>query len=258
MRLCSIVLLVPLFAFHVVADEDAADDSKAWQKRRRAEFAEYKIAKLGPDGEVAVKLETNSLLSWSNPIRRAPAGAVYLWTIAGRPQLIASTYPYPYGIEQELTSLSELPLLARREDTDVHLFPQGIEWQPFAEVDAPKTSRTLRLTQMRRLAERFSVNGVQGTDAFEARLLTQPIYRSPVDSDADIAIFAFAQGTDPEAVLLIEAEETSRFRYALARMTTLHITADFDSIRVWDLPDCWPNRKAPDQPFHTVQLPGIH
>ena len=36
------------------------------------------------------------------------------------------------------------------------------------------------------------------------------------------------------------------------------ITADFDSIRVWDVPDCWPNRKAPDQPSHTVQLPEIH
>ena len=103
MGLCSIVLLVPLFVFQLVADEDAAD-SKAWQERRQAEFAEYEIAQLGPDGEVAVKFETNSLLNWSNPIRRSPAGAVYLWTIAGRPQLIASTYPYKGGIEQELTS----------------------------------------------------------------------------------------------------------------------------------------------------------
>ena len=258
MGLCSFVLLVPLFVFQLVADEDAADNSKAWQERRQAEFAEYEIAQLGPDGEVAVKFETNSLLNWSNPIRRSPAGAVYLWTIAGRPQLIASTYPYKGGIEQELTSLSELPLQARREEADVHRFPQGIEWKQFAEADAPVKSRSLRLTQMRRLAERFRVSGVLDTNQFEARLLTQPIYRSPVDSDADIAIFAFVQGTDPEAVLLIEAEGTTRFRYALARMTVVAITGDLDDIRVWDLPSCWPDRKAPDQPFRTIQFPGNH
>ena len=154
MGLCSIVLLVPLFVFQLVVDEDASDNSKAWQERRQAEFAEYEIAQLGPDGEVAVKFETASLLNWSNPIRRSPAGAVYLWTIAGRPQLIASTYPYKGGIEQELTSLSELPLQARREEADVHRFPQGIEWKQFGEADAPVKSRSLRLTQMRRLAER--------------------------------------------------------------------------------------------------------
>lgn len=256
MGLYSIVLLVPLCAFHVVADEDAAANSKAWQERRQAEFAEYEIARLEPDGEVAVKFETTSLLNWSNPIRSSPAGAVYLWTIAGRPQLIASTYPYRGGIEQELTSLSELPLLARREKADVHRFPQGIEWQQFAKADAPVKSRSLRLTQMRRLAERFRVSGVLDTNQFEARLLTQPIYRSPVDSDADIAIFAFVQGTDPEAVLLIEAEGTTRFRYALARMTVVAITGDLDDVRVWDLPNIWPDRKSPDQPFRTIQFPG--
>ncbi|MDZ4683663.1 MAG: hypothetical protein SH850_01160 [Planctomycetaceae bacterium] len=258
MRRLPLVVMFSLMAMPLHADEPAANEAKAWTQRRHAEFLQYQIAQRAADGETALKFEPTSLLSWSNPLRETPAGAVYLWTLDGRPRLIASTYPYTEGIEQELTSLSELPLVARRDGQPLHRFTPGIEWKPVPDADPPVASRSLRLTQMRRIAERFRVTGGDGNKSrkFEARQLTQPIYRAPADARADAALFAFVQGTDPEAVLLVEAVDSTGWRYALARMTVVPIAADLDDARVWELPSNWSIRTAQDQPFRTVQLPG--
>jgi hypothetical protein len=108
---------------------------------------------------------------------------------------------------------------------------------------------------MRRIAERFRVTGNRSETSFDARMLTQPVYRAPMEADADLAVFAFVQGTDPEAIVLIEAVGTSGWRYALARLTVVPISATLDDNRVWDLPECWSTRWSPGQKFRTFQLP---
>lgn len=253
----TVCMLLMLFAsLSVYAQEPTDEEAKAWQQRRQAEFARYELVQQSPTGELAVPLEPKSLLNWSNPIRKTPAGAVFLWTLGGRPQMIASTYPVVNGVEQELTSLADLPLLLRQDGQPVHRFQPGIEWKNVPDADPPVTSRTLRLTQMRRIAERLRVTG--GDDrTFDARMLTQPVYRSPAKSPTDAALFVFVQGTDPEAVLLLEAVEDRGWRYALARMTRVAIWADLDEQRVWDLPASWKQPPPPDGPFHLVPLPGV-
>lgn len=249
--------LVLLMAISARGQETTDDELKAWQQRRQVEFAAYSVGEQQSTGLVDVKLEATSLLNWSNPIRKSPAGAVFMWTLNGRPRLIASTYPFTDGVEQELTSLSEQPLTLRQDQTDRHRFPPGLSWKPVPDTDAPVRQRTLRLTQMRRIAERFRVIGNPEANSFEARLLSQPIYRSPDKSPVDVAVFAFVQGTDPEAVLVIEAEGDKAWKYALGRMTVVPIVAHLDDVRVWDLPECWSTRFQSDMPFHTVQLRGV-
>lgn len=230
------------------------DDSKLWKDRRVAEFAAHEVVQLAPDGEVPARFEKNSLLNWSNPIRNAPAGAVFLWTVEGRPRLIASTYSYRDGIEQELSSLSEHAMALNQGKVGEHRFTPGIEWKEMPKVEPPHKQRTLRLVQMRRMAERFRVT-IIAKETSDARLLTQPIYRTSAEDKVECAIFAFVQGTDPEAVLLIEAAETNAWRYAFARMTSVRVTADLDNERVCDL--AWFHSSyLNDQPFHKIQYPG--
>lgn len=237
--------------------EDAPDDEiKAWQQRRLAEFAEYAITEVAPTGEVEVKFEGTSLLNWTNPIRMSPAGAVFLWTVDGRPRMIASTYPFVDGVEQELTSLSDRHMILRKKGQVEHRFAPGLEWRVVPDAEPPVAQRTLRLTQMRRIAERFRVTGNRQENPFEARLLSKPIYRSPEKSAADVAVFAFVQGTDPEAILLVEANGDKEWKYALARMTVVPIAAKLDDKDVWDLAECWSTRWNPGMPFHTIQLEG--
>lgn len=252
-----VVCLILLLAGGAYGQDDPAtvDEAKAWQARRVAEFAEYEVVQPSSQGEIPISLERTSVLSWSNPIRKTAAGAVFLWTFEGRPQLVASTYPYENGIEQELTSMSESPLILRIDGTEKHRFTPGIEWKEVPDAEPPHKQRALRLTQMRRIAERFHIQG--GMDRkFDGRLLPQPIFRTPAEAKVDIAVFAFVQGTDPEAVLMLEPAAKPGWRYALVRMTTVPITADLDNERVWDLPACWNIRKEDNQSFHAVQLPG--
>lgn len=249
----ALVLVINSGIAHCQEDA-AAEEAKAWQARRADEFGAYRIRQVTPQGEVDVIIEKASVLSWSNPIRKTAAGAVFLWTIDGRPQMIASTYPYELGIEQELTSLSEFPLHFRNEAGFTYKMPVGVEWKDVPDADAPHQQRALRLTQMRRIAERFRVQG-GGNKKFDTRLLTQPIYRSPTTVKIEAAVFAFVQGTDPEAVLLIESTGKPVWRYAFARMTSVPIAADLDDNRVWELPASW-SVAVGNQPFRTIQLPG--
>lgn len=232
-----------------------ADQAKAWQTRRVAECTEFEAVRVTPNGEKPLKLETTPALSWTNPIRKTAAGAVFLWTEEGRPQLIASCYPYPDGVEYEFTSLSTDVLVLRRQGREQHRFTPGVTWRELADIDPPHKQRALRLTQMRRITELIKVRGT-GQNPFETRLLTQPIYRTPNDAKNDLAIFAFVQGTDPEAVLLIEATDTTGWRYAFGRMSTIALTAEYDGEKVWELPACWNQRLDNRQPFRTIQFPG--
>lgn len=251
----SCLVLIMVSMARAQEDPTAAEEAKAWQARRLAEFEAYEVVLASPQEDVPVKFERASVLSWSNPIRKTAAGAVFLWTIDGRPQMIASTYPYENGIEQELTSLSESLLILRGDKTFMHRFTPGIEWKEISGTEPPHKQRALRLTQMRRIAERFHVQG-GNQRKFDARLLPQPIFRSPAETKVDTAVFAFVQGTDPEAVLMIEPTNKPGWRYALARMTTVPISADLDDEQVWELPACWNTRLADEMPFHTIPLPG--
>ena len=265
-RFIFITFFLTVTLNHVGAQEDSPsvsktgqtaaniDESKAWYTRRVAECESHDIVLSSSEGSIPLKFERASLLNWSNPIRNTPAGAVFIWTVEGRPQVIASTYPIKDGIEQELTSLSENPLVLNQGKTDEHRFPKGIEWREMPNVEAPSKQRNLRLVQMRRMAERFRVFG-NGDNKFEARLLTQPIFRSSAVAMNETAVFAFVQGTDPEAVLLIETNGTEGWRYAFARMTMVPILANLDNELVWSL--AWfGSSLLNDQPFHKIQYPG--
>jgi hypothetical protein len=104
---------------------------------------------------------------------------------------------------------------------------------------------------MKTLSERFKVALVgarpDGTeDREELRLLPRPIYRYDLDAAKaahheliDGAAFAFAQGTDPEAVLLIEAVrrgDLTTWQYAFGRSTGYTLEAKLGPSVVWNAP----------------------
>ena len=79
---------------------------------------------------------------------------------------------------------------------------------------------------MRRLANGFRAISLETNDEYQRRLrlLNQPVFRyeSPSAKVIDGALFAFVMGTDPEAILVLEAvkhESGTRWRYAVARFT---------------------------------------
>jgi hypothetical protein len=71
------------------------------------------------------------------------------------------------------------------------------------------------------------------------------------------AILAFVQGTDPDAVLMEETTDTPSWRYAFGRMSTIPLAANYEGERVRELTGCWNVRMLDQQPFRTIQFPGV-
>ena len=94
---------------------------------------------------------------------------------------------------------------------------------------------------MRELSRQFSLELVDLKESkSELRLMTQPLlrYEPKAGPVQDGAIFAFAIGTDPEALLILESRKSGdsfRWEYAFARFHFVTITARHDGKEVWNV-----------------------
>jgi hypothetical protein len=238
--------------------EQSQPSPKEWLAERQAEMEAYEIL-LGAEKPRTLVLESRSLLNWSNAERGADVGAVFLWTDRGRPEMIASAFGRDKLLRHEFHSLSTEPLVARRGDEEVHRFGPGVAWQELsAEPEAgkarpPAKQRALRLTQMRRHAERFRVV-MGGKQPVEMRLLTQPVYRTPAELEDDLALFAFVQGTDPECVLLLQATAEGKWQYCLTRQTKWPLKVELDGVEITDYRSL--SRTPAESPFYVLKPPA--
>jgi hypothetical protein len=200
-------------------------------------------------GQVA-KLHEQPLLRWTNPVTVVKDGTLVVYTRGGRPDVVSE-----FQIHNEQTAAVEFsPIrfegmqLKRNGQT---IFSADHGWFRFQDLpDAPKPAdkRATRLGQMRKLAERFAVVDLFGWNEDEIqrytlRLMTQPVYRyEEPDEEIDGALFVFAQGTNPEAVLLLEAcrdGAKTGWRYGFAPTTIYELIAHLDGEEgpiVWSKP----------------------
>ena len=231
-------------------------DRKEWLAARTQEFASYRI-EVESTPRCMLAMEPKPLLVWSNPERNTFFGATFVWAVDGRPEMIGSAYGRGKFMRHEFHSLSTEPLVARRLDNQVHRFQPGIAWRELAGAPAPAATYTSRLAQMRRQAERFQVTLIfrRPTEVqHPLRMLPQPVYRSPESTVAEVAVFLFVQGTDPECVLLVEARADKAWRYAFARQNAASLVAQLDGEQVLDLPSLIGPQDA-DAAYVTVTPP---
>jgi hypothetical protein len=119
----------------------------------------------------------------------------------------------------------------------------------------PAGEPAARLRQFRALVKRFSSYQIfnPGKQREELRLLAQPLYRY---SDAerhirDGALFAFALGTNPEALLFLEARDKSgklSWYFGLARRgSSNEIHVLLDENEVWSVQPL--SKLKPEDPY---------
>ena len=224
----------------VPADEqdEKADRLELMRSAARA----YQIVLTTDDGPEELKLRSEPLLRWTNPIRRTTDGTVFLWTHNERPAAVLCMYPNLGALDHEFQSLAEAPLAAYYEGSDSPDWTPrepGVMFRPVPEAPSPAASSAARLSQMRGIARRFRALFGERADEHELRLLTQPLYRYPAKGAAenDGAVFAFVQGTDPEMLLILEirkgADDRPRWHYAAARMTVVNLHLEYQEQPVW-------------------------
>jgi hypothetical protein len=239
----SAVVLVALIGTALCARAEEDELSKMRQKFV-ANAEQFQLTG-GENGTKKFDLIKQPVLSWSNPERRTPAGAMFFWTLDGRPQAAMCMYPTgEQSFDLEFQSLSIFPLRATTDDGNSwDPAVAGIQFQKLVGASTPAASVPVRLRQMRNLAREFSAQLVPpNRTPIPLRLMSAPIYRNrkpdPASEVMDGAVFSFVQGTDPEVLLLIEAIASqsgdASWRYGLARMSMVPLKVLRQNTLVWE------------------------
>jgi hypothetical protein len=242
-----------------VARDDATAREAARNKRERllrlytSEAAEYTMYREASRKD-KLELQREPVYVWTNPLREdGQDGAVFVWTCRGRAEVIGCIFTsptiQPRHVYHEFHSLALSVLDVQRSGAHAKSWTPlapGVSVTPIAEEPPPLPSAAQRLAQMRRLTRDFTASTLDHKDRhWELRLLPQPLYRyESTDPDVlDGAVFAFvtSAGTDPEALLVIEARKPSGkdlpvWHFAAARFTDTELRVKHKGNEVFTAP----------------------
>ena len=239
-RLGAILMLAIFCLTTLRADEETASLPKPVEKERQdrmLKFAQSHKVIIAGSNEEAMLLNL-PIFSWANPQRSAIGGALYMWTLKGRPVATIGLWTYKDTKDSyEYQSLHEGALdVTCDAGEDWRPKDPGLKYLPIPNAETPAESKTLRLIQMRKIArDRFSSHAADGSDQ---RLLPTPIYRYDEfpDNVFDGAVFSFADGTDPETLLVFEArliDKNPQWFYAFGSQTSRNVDGRLDGAKVW-------------------------
>ncbi len=215
-----------------------ADESRAVLDRFARGYQLY----LGKD-EVPLEMQPEPVLRWPNARRDTLEGATFVWVRDGRPEAIGCIWENGGYWANAFHSLSDSKVVGKHNTrTFWQTDKPGVEFNKFVDAAQPADSAAKRLTQMKALARRIECRLPEPNKrSEELRLLPQPFYRYKTEREdlIDGALFAFVQGTDPEAVVVLEAvrrDGKSEWRYGITRRTAHAVEADLDGKPVWSVP----------------------
>lgn len=209
------------------------------QERMKTIAASHEVVVVGSN-EKAKRIE-DPIFSWDTPEGRSIGGALYLWTLNGRPAATIELWT-SNDIKDgyKFHSLHEGTLDASSNSSQTwNSKTPGIRFQPLPKSDPPAEDKSLRLIQMQAIAQDRFMSIIMANNAkTHLKLMPEPIYRyQELPRDVlDGAMFAFAMGDDPECVLIFEAriiENKPQWFYAFGSQTTRRVDCKLDNIRVW-------------------------
>lgn len=185
------------------------------------------------------------VLTWNNPLSNAFGKyRTVLYLQDGQPKSVCCFYTGPNNrLHQEFGSMTRSALRGERDgETTWRLAEGSLRFLPVPDADAPLDNRRRRLSQMKRLIQRFTAIETlsrKGEPTRELlRLLPTPLYRYEKESDLilDGAVFCFVHTTDPEVIVVLEAvgnEDAARWEYAFVTRTTMPAIGQLDKKDVW-------------------------
>ncbi len=262
---CTLVAFFTVSGTLTAVAQDNAPKSSPEQRLMFARKAAsgYRLSVVERD-RPEVTLHAEPLLRWINKVVREDDGMLFLWTEGnkGRPVAAAQFFLVQTEWHHEFQSLSVNRFIARSEGEDARDWiwepsRPGLTFLRADRIGPPADSANARLRQMKAIAERFTA-AVNPDGAFanpeQLRLLTTPIYRYSANAQGiiDGAVFAFAQGTNPEVLILIEADATAPatkvWRYGFARMSCFFLRVHEGGQLAWSVdrePVPTPDRSSP-------------
>jgi hypothetical protein len=230
------------------ASPDNANKQKLAVMRRLAEA----IHVTAGEGEASkeAKLIPEPLFRFSDQARLLPDGSVWGWGTAGRPVMMVEFRTYdrtPGEWGYDLTATSDVRFSAEIAGHG-RFAPRKSAFQLLSArgIAPPAKTAAARLRQMKQFARSLNASEVWREQRSELRLLPTEVHRY---SDAargiiDGAAFIFVVGSNPEAILLVEARQadsgsdaSGSWKYGLARMSAAEVTFRLGDAEVWKIPE---------------------
>lgn len=240
----SLILMLQA-SFALAADKQPIKEESDSAQRKdvmRRRVMSLTLESQTDNGQVNVPVIETPLLRYSNPASDiiTPDATVWAWGKAGRPSAIASVEPA--GLE--VVSLSDLPLtMSGKSGTKWTASTSELKWSEVPDSPEAGATSASRSRQMKEISRRFTATGTyHGGGAVQLRLMDRQLLRY-TDEDKrliDGAIFAFAAGTNPEVLLLVEARQPegqpAKWSYAFARLSAGLLEARLGEAVVWSCP----------------------
>ena len=169
-------------------------------------------------------------------------GSVWLVGDAGRPHMLVAVERYPDKWSYELTLIAPPPISLTNS--------QGWAWKPrlppFEDRTimgaVPAERSVARKQEMSKLAERFTAVEFYGEEGRrQLRLMARPIwqYQDEKNGILDGALFVYANGTNPEILLVLEARADKNgkraWHYGLGRLGGAKMDVELDGKLVWEV-----------------------
>lgn len=225
------------------APKDSAQAKRLDEMRQIART--FQTVRIDQGKRTAIPLSSDPLERWNDPTRAFSDGTLWVWRSSGRPVAVLTIEMYPNIWSFEFVSLSTG--LVESGDGRLLWAPRkaGIEFKEVPGAPVPAAGEADRLRQIRDLLKRFSAQEFwdQTSQDYPLRLLSHPIDRY-ADADSglvDGAIFVYANGTNPEVLLLLEARRrgpgSSAWFCAAAPLTCAAPTLKLDKQPVWTSPN---------------------
>jgi hypothetical protein len=261
--LVALGLLVALTCAASAQDEPQANQRLEFMQ---AAVESFETVSSAFKSKAALAVAPKPLLRYSDPtrggIKEYEANVLLdagIWRLGGegRPTALMTVeiYQAPDGsrvLAYEFLSLTETKFSLKHKTEKVRwdATGSGLDLKELPDAPRPAATPAARLAQMRQQVRRFAVTERLRNEPIECRLLAQPIdrYHSEADRIADGAIFAFANGTNPEIGVAFESDG-QRWRYGILRLSAAQSSVTLDGRQVVGY-EKFDARGRTDGPYH--------
>ena len=245
-------------------EDDPTTHHKAWKAYFVKVANSYSIT---PDrkGAKAYEVTPNPIHSYYNSGGgEYNHGTFFFWLENGQPSAIGQLWSYgrtaggSANVVHEMHSLTGEPFVAKLPGRGTAFWrPRkgGLDFKTLSKtIAAPKTTRGIRLAQMRSIAREFVAIVHRRTGMEELRMQQQPLFRYEPNPNrkhvVDGAVFAFFSSWDPEVILVLEAVkegDMSYWRYSGVRLCNMPVSLKRADKEVW---------RVEEAPFRGGQVNG--
>ena len=240
------------------ADQDSIEKEQRRQTREQmvARWNKLRAFESASGKEKEIDRVPEPIFTFSEPTRETGhLGTLWVWGTKGRPVALLSqnkAYAKPvWGFE--LAALSEGVSVVMHDGW--RWSPKSaLKMSPFKNVPRAADSDARRLSQMKSLAQQFTVTEQYMDESFELRLLPSPIYRYQDEKIGliDGALFNFAHETNPEALAVIECRKKTSgptWSFGFLPLAGAGVIAKLDGNTVWTKE---PTRESKSQELYST------